>query len=233
MNIRLLKISTAFFVLLGLMLPAITIFRSMQTRKHIAEEIHSDHWSQRSALFSRDTVNTHSIVFLGNSLTELFDLSVFGKTEIINHGISGDFTSGVLQRLNQSISGKPAKIFLEIGINDLVERVPQETMLRNTEEILFRIREASPATKLYVISLTPTDLPGSIMRSVQTVNEETKQYNESLYRLCLEMQVPFIDLYTPLQENGRLKKSYSLDGIHFTAEGYVVWKNILEPYVNE
>ena len=40
---------------------------------------------------------------------------------LVNRGISGDFTNGVLARLEEITHYKPKAIFLLIGVNDLFE----------------------------------------------------------------------------------------------------------------
>ena len=69
--------------------------------------------------------NNQSIIFLGDSLTEWFELGkYFPGLAIINEGIAGDTTYGVLQRLEAIIKKPAKKIFLMIGINDIFNDFP-------------------------------------------------------------------------------------------------------------
>jgi lysophospholipase L1-like esterase len=65
-----------------------------------------------------------SIVFLGDSITDFFRVNeFFPGVYVINRGISGDTTDGVLNRLAESVYElSPSKIFLMIGTNDLGNR---------------------------------------------------------------------------------------------------------------
>ncbi len=58
------------------------------------------------------------VLFIGDSLTEWFKLEkYFPDVDIINEGIAGDTTYGVLERLDKVIDISVDMIFLMIGIN--------------------------------------------------------------------------------------------------------------------
>jgi len=60
----------------------------------------------------------HTALFIGDSLTEWFGLEkYFPDVKIINEGIAGDTTYGVLERLEGIIDQPVDKIFLMIGID--------------------------------------------------------------------------------------------------------------------
>ncbi|HPI85609.1 MAG TPA: GDSL-type esterase/lipase family protein, partial [Bacteroidales bacterium] len=67
-------------------------------------------------------ITSDDIVFLGDSLTEGFDLQhYFNLPNLKNRGISGDTTYQVLYRLEEIWNSKPAGLFLMIGINDMFQ----------------------------------------------------------------------------------------------------------------
>jgi len=226
--------------LLGVMLlaallgpTAFRFYRNMRTENVIENYLEAGHWGERRRTFDSEKRVEGGIVFLGNSLTELFDLSVFGDSTIVNRGISGDFTSGVLLRLDDVTGLKPKKIFLEIGINDLVENAPPQRIVQNQERIIEKLQEKIPGVKIYVQSLLPTDLPSGLLRTSEQLNEAVRATNTLLKNMCGEKKLAWIDLYPLLEKNGRLAPEYSLDGIHLTDAAYAVWKKAVEPYVNE
>ena len=47
--------------------------------------------------------------------------TAFDVNNIVNRGISGDYTEGVLGRLNEVIYYKPIAVFLLIGLNDFFD----------------------------------------------------------------------------------------------------------------
>src|SRR5690606_25988138 len=69
--------------------------------------------------------SSDDLVFLGNSIVFWADWNeLTGIPTIKNRGIPGDITFGVLERLADITAGKPAKIFILIGINDLARNIP-------------------------------------------------------------------------------------------------------------
>jgi len=58
---------------------------------------------------------------------------------VINRGIAGDITFGVLGRLDEVIARKPAKLFIKIGINDISKNIPDEIIVEN---ILTMVRKS-------------------------------------------------------------------------------------------
>src|SRR5688500_2665279 len=100
-----------------------------------------DIYSTRVDLFRSFEHSTKDIVFLGNSLTFWGEWAEFFRNEHIkNRGIPGDHTFGVLERLDEVINGKPAKVLILIGINDIARNFPDSVILRNFEAIVSRIR---------------------------------------------------------------------------------------------
>ena len=92
------------------------------------------------------------IVFLGNSITAGIPIGMncCSCNNARNRGISGDITFGVLERLDEVIEGKPAKVFILIGINDISRNIPDSVIIRNYRKMVTRIQTGSPATKIYL-----------------------------------------------------------------------------------
>lgn len=62
-------------------------------------------------------MTSKDIIFLGNSITNGGEWSeLLNNKHVKNRGISGDICMGVYDRLDAVLKGKPAKIFLLIGI---------------------------------------------------------------------------------------------------------------------
>ena len=172
---------------------------------------------------------SEAIVFLGDSITDYVNFGEYlPDYPIINRGIAGDTTSGVLRRLNEVISLKPRKLFLLIGTNDIGDFIETAPIVRNIRKILERIRSGSSATKLYLQSVMPTrDNPAR-------PNEEIQALNHSLEMLAQALHCTFIDLYPlMLDEAGQLAEEYTIDGLHLSPAGNARWLGSLVPYLDE
>ena len=117
-----------------------------------------EYWDRKTSLYSILPVKSTDIVFLGNSITDGGEFNeLFGMPNILNRGISSDVITGVEKRLTQVTKGKPAKIFLLIGINDVSHHISVERLAERYERLVKKIREQSPETKLYVQSIMPVN----------------------------------------------------------------------------
>ena len=70
--------------------------------------------------FKNNPIGYNKIVFLGNSITKGGGDwgQRFNASNIVNRGISGDYTEGILNRLNEIIFYKPIAVFILIGVNE-------------------------------------------------------------------------------------------------------------------
>ena len=93
-------------------------------------------------------------VFLGDSLTDFYPLEeFFAGEDVVNRGIAGDKTTDVLKRLEEIKALRPSRLFLQIGINDMIYRGKREEdkILSRVEKILSAFDPAE--TKRYLLSL--------------------------------------------------------------------------------
>lgn len=187
-----------------------------------------------TGLFSSYPDSKKDIIFLGNSITAHVDWNeLLGLPEARNRGISGDITFGVLERLDEVIGGHPAKIFLLIGINDISRNIPDSIILENDKKIIQRIKEGSPATKIYLHTLMPVNNTFTQFKNHYNKDEHIIAVNEGLKAIAAKEHIILIDLHPYfLDKEGRLDKQYTLDGLHPNYKGYLLWKKILTPYLN-
>lgn len=189
---------------------------------------------QRCSLFEVLPVTSKDIVFLGNSITDFCEWpELFDNPRIKNRGISGDRTDWMLERLDPIIEGTPKTLFLLIGTNDLAAGVSPDTVVRNITRIVERFRAESPRTKIYVQSIFPVnpDFPNYAKRH-GSKGAEIVEVNRALEKMCAEKGVTYIDLYSVLaDEEGKLRKEFTNDGLHLMAPGYLAWKETIESYV--
>ena len=75
-------------------------------------------------------------LFLGDSLTDYFDLETyFPGQPVVNSGIAGNTTDQILASMKTRVYDyNPSKIFLLIGTNDLRDGKAQEAVVQNVEK---------------------------------------------------------------------------------------------------
>ncbi|HTC00942.1 MAG TPA: GDSL-type esterase/lipase family protein [Ferruginibacter sp.] len=190
-----------------------------------------NHHLMRIELFQKMPIKQNNIVFLGNSLTQYFELAeFFQNVNIKNRGIAGDVTSGVLKRLNEITQNKPSKIFIEIGINDILSGLSTDSIYSNYSKIIDSIRIQSPETVLYIQSLLPTSK--SINNNDSKALPHIIDLNTRLSSLCRTKKIIYIDLYSHFLVNNEINAAlFSKDQLHLNSDGYILWKNLINEYV--
>ena len=178
------------------------------------------------------------IVFIGDSITDLYHLDDYYADldlAVYNRGIGGDTTGGVLNRLAVSVTDlAPSIVVLMIGTNDVNGIEPVDTIARRYERILDRLRTALPDTEIYCMSVIPQNEDVESYSTVVVKNSIARihELNGRITALSADYGATYLDLYPLLaDENDRLKREYSDDGIHLNARGFEIWTALLKPYL--
>jgi lysophospholipase L1-like esterase len=189
-----------------------------------------DHYAKRTAQFDKEPIVIGKIVFLGNSITEGGPWGeLIGDNTVINRGIGGDITFTVLKRLDDVIKRKPAKVFILIGINDIGKDIPDAVIADNCRKIVQRIKAGSPQTTIFLQSILP--LNPSYLNFPQHYDKENHviHTNMLLRQVAESTQCRFVNLYPLfLDDQQRLDKKFTGDGLHLNRAAYEVWVNFLK-----
>lgn len=194
---------------------------------------HTTYYDQRASLFDELPTSRKDIIFLGNSITDGGEWSeLFQNKHCKNRGISGDVCDGVLDRLATITKGRPAKIFLMVGINDLGRGGLPDTIAMKTRQIVRRIKTESPRTKVYIQSVLPTNDHYGLFGGHTARWKDIPVTNELLRHVAEEEGVTYIDLFSLFaDEDGKMNINYSNDGLHLTGKGYTVWRDAVKSYL--
>lgn len=165
------------------------------------------------------------VMFVGNSITNMHEWwEAFGSDQAIaGRGNSGGVSQEILDNLESYIDGKPKKLFLMIGTNDIGRAgstATAELTARKIRAILMRIQLESPETEIFMQSILPR----------QGMNGAIAHANEKIKEYCTELGVQYIDLTEVLKEipNNTL---WSNDGLHPQTKGYAAWTHYIEDQV--
>lgn len=208
----------------------------LATIASLAQEVYHNnlYYYQRTSLFEKLPIDSDDIIFLGNSITDNCEWhELFGNPNIKNRGIGSDVSMGVYERLAPIVEGKPAKIFLMIGINDVSHDLSTDSIVGNIARIVRKIRHDSPATQLYIQSMLPINNSFGQYRKLAGKEPQIVEINQRLEQLAAAEQCTYIDLYSHLTAPGSndLDPAYTNDGLHLLGDAYLVWKEVLQPYL--
>ena len=193
-----------------------------------AKEYHQ----KRLTLFNSEPIIKDKTIFLGNSITEFGDWQkLLNDQSVINRGIAGDNTFGVLARLEDVIIRQPSKLFIKIGINDISQNIPVEIIVKNILSIVERVKAKSPATKIYVHSILPTnDNVKKEYPEAFNKNDQLRMVNGQISQNAKTNKFIYIDLDKEFKDKeGKLNVKYAeSDGLHLNEVGYQTWITLLK-----
>ena len=167
---------------------------------------------------------------LGNSITEGGDWKkLLNDSTIINRGISGDVTFGVLNRLDEIINRKPSKVFLLIGINDLSRNTPDEVIVTNIYRIAHTLHTRLPEIQVFVQSILPTNNTFvNLKAQFKGKGKHIIYINDQLKQGAEKWKYTYVDLYASFSnDKGEMNPPFATDGLHLSAAGYQHWVSIL------
>ena len=200
------------------------------------ERTYSAHYYDRVNEFAQEVpITQQDIVMLGNSLTEFAgDWSErLGKPNIMNRGIIGDEVMGVYDRLDQILPGKPRKLFLLIGINDVSHNLSADSIAGLITLIIDKIQQDTPDTKLYLQSLLPINESFHHYKLLTGKTNLSPLINKKLKIIAKSHHVKFINLFDCFKEKNSysLRKEVTIDGLHLNEDGYAIWCKRLKRFI--
>lgn len=196
-------------------------------------------------IWNKDAVKSQT-VFTGSSLMEMFPVEEWVRELgpdapiVYNRGVGGYKTSDLLPILDVCVFElEPRKVFINIGTNDLSDdSIPLEKVMSNYDRIITQIEERLPGVVIYMMAYYPVnyDAAAEEMKPCLLIrtNEKINRANELVEQLATRHGQRFINVNTPLMdEQGRLKAEYTIEGMHIKPEGYrAIFEDVMA-YVNE
>ena len=190
--------------------------------------------TSRTGLFQKLTIDSNDIIFLGNSITDGCEWAeLFDNSNVKNRGISGDRTEWMLNRLDPILDGKPKKVFLMIGTNDLAWGISRDVVLSNIKELVSRFKHESPKTDIYIQSILPVNgTEFDKFHGHYDQSDNIQKLNNELEIFCESDNIQYIDLHSSfINKDGLLDSRYTYDGLHLTGDGYLLWRDLIKKHV--
>jgi lysophospholipase L1-like esterase len=215
------------YILLLLLLPLLGQAQTRPSNQNLFDTIPfiPDHTTERLEAFKKQPITRGGVIFLGNSITEMGNWAkLLNDTTVVNRGIGGDITYGVLKRLDDVINRQPKKLFILLGINDIGKDIPDSVIAYNYFKIIARVKAGSPATKIFVQSVLPLNTTIKNFPQHYDKAEHIPRVNGMLKAKAAALHYTYINLHPLFADaQGRLDKKYTFEGLHLKPEAYVVW----------
>ena len=227
-RLAILALLAAVFFSLGLLArPSLSRLKhrsrlALQEQKAGVQVIDVTHYERQTAYYAT-LAGTKSIVFLGDSRIEWAEWSeLLERSDISNRGISGDTTSGVLERLPSSVPTPGVVCVIQLGVNDLFLGVSVERVVENYRRIVdYLIKE-----KQARVILTSIILAG---QQHDALNQQIAAANEQLVQVASSFGATWLDVNAGLSPDGYLDDQFSDDGVHLNGRGYQTISGLIAP----
>lgn len=183
---------------------------------------YDDKVSQFEVLKNEKHIN---IIMLGDSITDRGLWSeLTNRNDLINRGINGDNTLGLLNRL-EVLNTNAKQIFIMIGVNDLGRGESVDYVYLNYIKILNKIKSNNQTPIVQSILYVGNNFQKKLNPKVEIINTKLEKY-------CKNSNIKYINLNRFLAPNGFLESNYTNDGIHPNGLGYRVWSDNINQYFN-
>jgi lysophospholipase L1-like esterase len=195
-------------------------------------------WLRRMAAQQGELTNGRfDAVFIGDSLTEFWthtgkaSWASLAPLKCMNCGVAGDRTEHILFRIGHLDFRRAApKVFvLLMGTNNLGMESPDRPQdvaqaIIGAAETLSR---RHPQSRILILEITPSGYePASALR------QSIREINALLGKAKLPTRASLVPLYASfVDEADRWKPGLTLDGTHFSGEGYAELARIIAPYL--
>lgn len=177
-----------------------------------------------------------STVFMGDSITELWNLPVYFRSTgplIENRGISGDLATHMAERFQADVLQlRPRNVVILAGTNDvgrlLEQKKGDDEIVENvTASVVSMIEQARKAgLNTFVCSILPTN------SDYRRHGEKTwlrAKINERIKAACAEKGCIWVEYAAAMRdENGDLRRELARDGLHPHYAGYEIMARVLK-----
>ena len=191
------------------------------------------------------TVKYGQTVFTGSSLMEMFPINKLLEEHndsmiVYNRGIGGFVSQELLEVINVcAIDLKPSKIFINIGTNDLSDsHISISELMENYDKIISEIEARLPETIIYLMAYYPVNYEAADENMKECLkirnNEKIRIANVEVKKLAEKHNQRYININKNLMdEQGRLKAEYTIEGLHINEDGYRAIYDDIIAYVKE
>ena len=147
---------------------------------------------------------------------------------VINRGFGGSQIADVNYYFDQTVGRyRPRAILFYAGDNDInAHRTADQVVADFQAFMALKDARLPRGTPVYFIAIKPSKLRWDQMGEQTAVNDRIKAMAAARDDLI------YIDVVTPMLENGRPRDIFVADGLHMTPDGYVIWTAAVKPVLS-
>lgn len=226
-------------IIILLSMNCFTLYKFWDIKNELVIQRNSNNSNNSSNLQDDKNCPSENTVFLGDSITERAPLDELYNSDIpiVNSGVGGNKTTDILNNLEDRVyKYNPARVFIQVGTNDLYEKIPNEEIASNIIKIAKLIHKNVPNTTVYIESIYPISKSNDKKIDSDTVgyrsNDNIEEINKLLKDYCKDNQCTYIDVYSNLlDEDKNLATKYTEEGLHLSDLGYLKVARVIDPYL--
>ncbi len=168
----------------------------------------------------------HRVVFMGNSITELWAplfSTLFPNKPYIGRGISGQTTPQMLVRFRQDVVDlHPSVVVILGGTNDIAGNTGEST-LEMIEDNIASMTEIAKANGIRVVLASVLPASDYPWRRGREPAPKIIALNKWIEQYASRMGAVYCDFYSAMSDaQGGMKPELSKDGVHPNQAGYAV-----------
>jgi lysophospholipase L1-like esterase len=191
-----------------------------------------ERFRQANAELRAPRASEKRVVFMGNSITEVWDRyfpTMFAGKPYVNRGISGQTTPQMLVRFRQDVVAlKPAVVVILAGTNDIAGNTGPST-LEMIEDNIASMTEIARANNIRVV--LSSVLPAYEYPWKKGLEPAPKivALNAWLKDYARRTGVTYVDYHSAMRdERDGLRADLTTDGVHVTEAGYHIMTGLVE-----
>lgn len=168
-------------------------------------------------------VSEDTVCLVGHSQLDNWDCTEIAGEKVRNCGIRGissvEYNQYILDK--KLLNCNSNTYIVMHGTNDIVHPYSDESIINSISRTFDYIIQRNPEARIYFLTISNTN--GRLDRSNKRIDKLNKQIITAFSR-----QVHIIDTKPLSDDFGDLRSEYTLDGLHFSDEGYKRLMTIVE-----
>lgn len=177
------------------------------------------------------------VAFMGDSITQRWDLSQYDAAPTINLGVGGETTAQMLARFDAVIAASPGIVVINGGTDDLI--INGAVTIDSIKAMAAAAKSAG--IRVIICSLLPSNMPPDWQATFATEFPSSKlnesnvvEFNEQLLELAQQNGYLYADYYdVMLTPESTQDLALFADAVHPNEAGYTKMWAVVAPLISE